>query len=187
MEEPKQIYCKSSKEWRTWLEKNHLKEKTIALIKYKKHTGKPSLFGNQAMMDAICYGWIDTTVKKLDEEKYIQRFAKRNEKSKWSINTLKYGKDLFEKGLMSEYGIKMYKEGLAKKPHDADIPLNPETPEDLKKELGKHKLKEKFETIAPSTKRMFLRWLFRAKQAETREKRIGQIINLVKENKKLTN
>lgn len=83
---------------------------------------------------------------------------------------------------MSEYGIKMYKEGLLKKPHDADLPTNPEAPEELKKKLNKNKIiKEKFEKMAPSNRKMYLRSILRAKRPETKEKRIVELIKSLNE------
>ena len=71
----KTIYTKNRKEWRKWLLKNHKKENKVNLIKYRKHTGKPSVTSKQAMEEAICFGWIDTTMKRLDDERYMQRFS----------------------------------------------------------------------------------------------------------------
>lgn len=176
---------KDKKEWREWLEKNHLKETNVILIKYKKHTGKPSITNKEAMEEAICFGWIDTTINRIDDEKYSQKFVKRNKNSKWSINTLSYGKELLKKGLMSEFGIKMYKEGLLKKPHDIDLPRDPEPPAELIKLLNKNKIaKANFEKMSKSNKRMHLRNILRAKMKETREKRINELIeNLSKKPK----
>lgn len=169
--------AKNREDWRDWLKKNHLQETKVILIKYKKHTGKHSITNKEAMKEAICFGWIDTTVKRIDDEKYSQTFVKRNKNSKWSMNTLSYGKELLKKGLMSEFGIKMYKEGLLKKPHDADLPSNPEVPKELKEKLNKDKIaKEKFEKMAPSNRKMHLRSILRAKRPETREKRILELI-----------
>ncbi|MBS3172617.1 YdeI/OmpD-associated family protein [Candidatus Woesearchaeota archaeon] len=173
---------KNIEDWRNWLKKNHIKESRVTIIKYKKHTGRPIIINKEAMKEAICFGWIDTTIKRIDDEKYSQTFVKRNKNSKWSMNTLSYGKELFEKGLMSEYGIKMYKEGLLKKPHDADLPTNPESPEELKKKLNKNRIiKEKFEKMAPSNRKMYLRSVLRAKRPETKEKRIAELIKYLNE------
>jgi len=95
------------------------------------------------MHEAICFGWIDTTVKRLDDGKYTIRFAKRTDKSKWSDNTLKYGKQLLKEGKMSPLGIQRYKEGLDKPTHDHGIPKDPPIPNDLKKELERLKLEER--------------------------------------------
>ena len=92
----KTIYAKNRKQWGAWLRKNHKKENKVNLIKYKKHTGKPSLTPKEAMEEAICFGWIDTTVNRLDEERYMQRFSKRSKNSRWSKNTLSYAKKLIE-------------------------------------------------------------------------------------------
>ena len=173
----KQFYPPTRQAWRKWLEKNHLKESRIAVIRYKKHTGKNSPSHQELMHEAICFGWIDTTIKRLDDGKYTIRFAKRTDKSKWSDNTLKYGKQLLKEGKMSPLGIQRYKEGLDKPTHDHGIPKNPDVPNDLKKELERLKLKERFEKITPSSRRTYLRWLYRAKLPETRKKSINSIIN----------
>lgn len=92
-----EFIAKNREDWRNWLKKNHLEETKVILIKYKKHTGKSSITNREAMEEAICFGWIDTTVKRIDDEKYSQTFVKRNKNSKWSINTLSYGKELLKK------------------------------------------------------------------------------------------
>jgi uncharacterized protein YdeI (YjbR/CyaY-like superfamily) len=188
MEKEKTFYARNRKEWRDWLEKNHDKEKKIALIKYKKHTGKPSLSHKESMEEAICFGWIDTTIKKLDEDRYLRRFARRNDKSRWSDNTLSYGKKLVKEGKMHPAGMKRYLEGLSRPTHDAGISKNPSVPEDLKKELRKKgKAEENFAAFPRSYKRMYLRWIERAKLSETRKKRIGEVVKRALENKKKWN
>jgi len=165
------------KDWREWLIKNHLKEKKVKLISYKKHTGKPFISHRDAMREAIAFGWIDTTIKRLDDEKYIRSFVRRGDKANWSKNTLRYGKVLFEAGRMSEHGILRYKQGLKKRPHDYGIPDKPNMPLELRKELEKNKkAKENFNSVSPSTKTMLYRSILRAKTPETKMKRIREII-----------
>ena len=83
-------------DFRKWLMKNHNKENKISVILYKKHTNKFAPSHRELMEEAICFGWIDTTIKRLDEDKYIRNFSKRNNNSKWSDNTLRYAKDLIK-------------------------------------------------------------------------------------------
>jgi uncharacterized protein YdeI (YjbR/CyaY-like superfamily) len=138
------------------------------------------------MKEAICFGWIDTTIKRIDEDKYGITYVKRNKNSKWSKNTLSYGKELLDRGLMSPFGIKMYEEGLAKKPHDERIPQNPRVPKYLREEIEKESVtRENFKKISPSYKRTLLRWLLRAKQEKTKKKRLKIILQSLKKNKKL--
>lgn len=177
--------AKDLKDWRNWLKKNYLKKDKIILLKYKKHTGKPIIYNQDSMKEAICFGWIDTTTRRIDEDKYGITYVKRNKNSKWSKNTLSYGKELLKKGLMSQFGIKMYKEGLAKKPHDEGIPNNPRVPNYFKQEIEKEQVLVNFKKLAPSYKRTLLRWLLKAKQEETRKKRINIILQSLKKNKKL--
>lgn len=174
-----QINVYTRQDFRNWLQKNHDKETKVAIIIHKKHTGKPTVSHHDQIEEAICFGWIDTTLRRLDNDTYLRNFVKRNKNSRWSNNTIRYAKDLIKRGLMTPSGMKMYKEGLKKPTHDAGIPLNPKTPEDLLKELKKNNLNEKFESLSHSVKRTHNRWLFRAKLPETRKKRIKQIVELV--------
>jgi uncharacterized protein YdeI (YjbR/CyaY-like superfamily) len=173
------------KEWRAWLQKNHNKENKVYLIKHKKHTGKPTLNNKEAMEEAICFGWIDTIVKKLDEERYRQTFVRRNKNSRWSNNTLRYAKEMIEQGKISPVGMNVYLEGLKKPTIDHNLPKNPGTPEDLKKQLEKsRKAKEFFNNLAPSYKRVYIYRIEKAKLPETRKKRIKQVLKNCKEGKK---
>lgn len=181
----KRIYARNTQEWRHWLAHHHLNEKSVELLAYKKHTKKPSLTHREAMEEAICFGWIDTTLKRIDEDTYVRRFARRTNKSKWSTNTLSYGKRLLAEGKMVAEGEKRYREGLARPTHDHGIAKNPDMPEDLKHALQEHGLAWKhFEAFPPSSRRMYLRWLEHAKLPETRKKRIVSIVDRARDNQK---
>ena len=181
----KTFYARNSKEWREWLRKNHKKESSVLLVKYKKHTKKPFVTSKEAMLEAICFGWIDTTINKLDEEKYTQKFCKRTKNSRWSNNTLSYAKDLIKKRKMSKAGLEAYEKGLKKGPFDHNLPKNPKTPEDLRKALEKNKkAKEFFLNLAPSYRRVYIYSIERAKRPETREKRIREVVERSRLNKK---
>jgi uncharacterized protein YdeI (YjbR/CyaY-like superfamily) len=172
-------------DFRKWLKKNHDKEKKVSIIIHKKHTGKESPSHRELMNEAICFGWIDTTVNRLDEERYIRNFSRRSKNSKWSDNTISYGKELIEQGRMTPAGLKFYEEGLKKPTHDAGIPKSPSMPEELRKALDKNpKAKENFNNFAPSIKKMHYRWILRGKREETRAKRIKFIVESVEISKR---
>jgi len=84
MEISKTFYAKNRKEWRQWLRKNYKTEKDIWLIYYNKESGKPRIPYNDAVEEALCFGWIDSTAKKIDKERFAQRFSPRNPKSTYS-------------------------------------------------------------------------------------------------------
>jgi uncharacterized protein YdeI (YjbR/CyaY-like superfamily) len=173
-------------DFRKWLEKNHDKETKVGIALHKKHTKKPCPTHRELMEEAICFGWIDTTLRRLDENRYQRNFVRRNSNSKWSDNTLSYAKKLIEEGKMTPAGLKFYEEGLKKPTHDHGIPKNPNMPNDLKKALKKDKLVWKnFEKFSPSAKKMLYRWILRAKMKATREKRIKEVVKRTKEKKKV--
>lgn len=184
MLQEKLIAAGTQQKWRAWLEKNHLEEKKVGIVVHKKHTGKPSLSHREYMEEAICFGWIDTIIKRLDADRFIRYFCRRNDKSKWSKNTLSYAKRLLTEGRIAPEGIRRYKEGLSRRTHDHDIPDNPQMPRDLKQTLGKANAAEQFSALPPSSKRMYLRWLFHAKLPETRTKRIAAIVKAAQNNQK---
>jgi uncharacterized protein YdeI (YjbR/CyaY-like superfamily) len=173
---PKKITVYNRADFRRWLKKNHHKEKNIAIVLYKRHTGKAAPTHRELMEEAICFGWIDTILNRLDDDRYIRNFCARNKNSRWSNNTLSYAEQLIKDGLMMPNGMKYYKLGKQKPTHDHGIPKNPRMPKDLKKTLEQNKLaKQTFDSIIPSKKKMIYRWILRGKLASTREKRISLI------------
>jgi uncharacterized protein YdeI (YjbR/CyaY-like superfamily) len=80
----KTLYITKREEWREWLEKNFDKEKEMWLIYPNKSSGKPRIFYNDAVEEALCFGWIDSTIRKFDKESSMQRFSPRNPKSSYS-------------------------------------------------------------------------------------------------------
>ncbi|MBX4211644.1 MAG: YdeI/OmpD-associated family protein [Candidatus Yanofskybacteria bacterium] len=171
------ITAYKKEDFRKWLQKNHKKESKVAIIIHKRHTGKPAPSHRELMEEAICFGWIDTTIKRIDEDTFLRYFSKRTLNSRWSDNTIGYAKRLIEEGKMSEEGLYFYKLGLAKPTHDFGIPKNPSMPRDLGLALSKDpELKKKFKTFPPSFKKTMYRWILRAKQPVTRAKRIERIL-----------
>ncbi|HLC71705.1 MAG TPA: YdeI/OmpD-associated family protein [Candidatus Nanoarchaeia archaeon] len=178
------IYAGTRKEWRDWLKKNHLAENKVFLIKYKKHTGRPSLNNKEAMEEAICFGWIDTTVKRLDEERYQQCFMKRTDKSRWSKNTLRYAEEMIQLGKMTKHGLKRYQEGKLKPTIDLDLPKG-HLPTELEVALKKGKAWDNFQKLAPSTRKVYVHWVARAKMPETKKKRVAIVVKQALAGKKL--
>src|SRR6266478_8414411 len=84
MEITKTLYVHEVKAWRAWLRKNHAKAAEIWLVYTKKHSGKPRLAYNDAVDEALCFGWIDSTVKTLDKDRFAQRFSPRKKNSPFS-------------------------------------------------------------------------------------------------------
>jgi len=105
MELGKTLYVHERKAWRSWLSKNHDKEKEIWLIYYKKSSGKPRIPYNDAVEEALCFGWIDSTVKKMDEEKFAQRFTPRGPRSGLSQANRERIREMIPEGKMTKAGL----------------------------------------------------------------------------------
>lgn len=176
-EEVDMITVYTIEDWREWLKKNHLDARNVGVICHKKHTGKPFITHREAMEEAICFGWIDTTAKRLDEDRFIRYFVRRGKNANWSINTLSYAKALSAAGRMSHQGLMRYEEGMKKKPHDFGLPKKPRMPSILKKELKNKGVLKEFMKFSPSAKYTWYRWILRAKREETKSKRVNEIVN----------
>jgi len=171
-------YCPDSKEeWRKWLEFNHNKQDAVWLIFYKKKSPNYNLSWSESVDEALCFGWIDSTKRTIDSEKYKQYFSKRKAKSNWSkINKDKI-KGLIDQGLMEEEGYKSIE--IAKENGSWTILDGVEAliiPEDLKKEFTNYKdSTEYFDSLSKSVKKILLYWVISAKRPETRQKRIIEV------------
>jgi uncharacterized protein YdeI (YjbR/CyaY-like superfamily) len=183
----KSIYFKTPQEWRTWLQSNHDKETGVWLIFLKKDT-RPSLDYESAVEEALCFGWIDSIIKKIDESRFARKFTPRKESSKWSAINKKRVERLMESGRMTHAGLSKVKaaqkSGYWSKSDRPFISFDP--PEDFKKALNQNrKAKEFFEQLAPSYKKQFIGWIRIAKHQETKEKRISESIQLLEKGEKL--
>jgi len=163
--------------WRTWLNKNHSTKDSIWLIFKKKNSSNPNLTWSEAVDEALCFGWIDSTKKSIDNEKYMQYFCKRKPKSNWSKINKEKVKSLIDQGLMEEAGyrsVEVAKENGSWNILDKVEAL--EIPKDLNDEFGNYKgSKEYFESLTKSGKKILLYWIVSAKRKETRKKRILEI------------
>ena len=109
------VEVKQLKDLVDWFEANHETEERVVFKIYKKHTGHPVPSHNEQLRAAICYGWIDTTVKRIDDETFMRVFVKRKENAGWSENTLRYASELKAQGKMKKLGLEHYQRALKKK------------------------------------------------------------------------
>ena len=173
-----ETFCPANQqEWRQWLHKNHRTKQSVWLVYYKKNSGKSSITWSQAVDEALCFGWIDSTARPLDEEKYIQFFCRRKPKSNWSrINKAKV-EQLIEQQLMMPAGYESIE--IAKQNGSWTILDDVEElkiPEDLEVSFNaKPGAKEFFLSLSKSVKKSMLQWVVLAKRPETRQNRIEQI------------
>ncbi len=180
-------YCPSDKQdWRKWLELNHNKKKAVWLIFYKKKSPNYNLSWSESVDEALCFGWIDSTKKTLDSEKYIQYFSRRKAKSNWSKINKDKVKVLIEQELMREEG---YKSIEIAKENGSWIFLDEVEalliPKELKEEFEKYKgSREYFDSLSKSAKKILLYWIVSAKRKETRKNRILKIAESASKNLK---
>ena len=96
--ENKLLYVTDRQEWREWLIKHYKSKKEVWLVYYKKHSGKPRISYNDAVEEALCFGWIDSIVRSIDENRYAQKFTLRNPKSSYSQANKERLKELIRQG-----------------------------------------------------------------------------------------
>ena len=174
---PNQITIHTRAQWREWLTRNHKSKEQVMLISHKKHTGQSAITHRESVEEAICFGWIDTIMKSLDEDRFGRIFVRRKPGANWSKNTLRYAEEMIAAGKMTPEGMAAYKLGAKKKPIDHDRPTEWTVPEDLALALAKNPAASQgFEAYPPSAKKAHLSWLFNAKKPETREKRIRKMV-----------
>ena len=99
------LHCSTAEEWHAWLQRNHAVEKEVWLIIYKKHAATRSLTLEEATEEALCFGWIDSIMKRIDDEKNALRYTPRRKGSNWSEANKKRAAKLIEQGRMTEAGL----------------------------------------------------------------------------------
>ena len=176
----------SRQEWRQWLQEHHRNTESVWLIYYKKHSNKPTISYSDAVDEALCFGWIDSKVKSIDQDSYMQFFTKRKPTSVWSkVNKAKVD-TLIQTGHMTQAGLDSIQ--IAKENGSWTILDDVEAlilPADLEQAFQSHpEAQEYFLSLSRSDKRNILQWLVMAKRPETRQKRITEIIYQAKKAQK---
>ena len=183
------MYIQDREQWRKWLEESGNTCKEIWLIFYKKHTGKPSLPYNDAVEEALCFGWIDSLVKRVDDEIYIQKFTPRKPRSTWSVSNVKRVKKLIAEGKMTKKGMDLYDYAREKGilPDDSEVKDKLLfIPDYIHEALGENiNAKSHFQRLAPSYQRHYIGWITAGKKEETRLRRLKQAIRLLEEGRAL--
>jgi uncharacterized protein YdeI (YjbR/CyaY-like superfamily) len=176
------LHVRGRRQWRAWLAKHHTSSPGVWFLFYKAHTGVQSVAYEAMVREALCFGWIDSLVRRLDDDRYVLKVTPRKPTSKWSdINRKRWG-ELKAAGLLTSAG-------LAAAPTNntyAPRPVIPTMPVYIAKALkANSKAWGFFRKLAPTYRRNFVVWIHTAKRPETREKRIRESIALLAAGKRL--
>jgi uncharacterized protein YdeI (YjbR/CyaY-like superfamily) len=169
--------------WRTWLERNHAKSSGVWLIYFKEHSRRRGIGYDESVCEALCFGWVDSLIKRIDDDRYARKFTPRKPASRWSDSNRKRWAQLDKAGLLTDAG-------LAAAPSDSVYDARPIVSAELEKEaLRAIKLDVKawraFDSLAPSHRRQYILWIALAKKPQTRAKRAGEAIAMLRAGKKL--
>src|ERR1039457_3243302 len=153
-------------QWREWLAKHHDSESEVWLVFHKRHTGRPSIAYDDAVDEALCFGWIDSLIKRLDDDRYARKFTPRKPDSRWSTANRKRFAQLQASGRLTPAGFKV--------------------PQYIQQAIGSRPAAENyFESLAPSCRRMYIALIDSAKQPETKARRLREAVDLLAAGKKL--
>jgi uncharacterized protein YdeI (YjbR/CyaY-like superfamily) len=180
-------FCpKCPNDWREWLAQNHDSKQSVWLVCYKKQANIPTISWSDAVDEALCFGWIDSTRKSIDDQRFIQFFCRRKPNSAWSkINKAKVER-LIAEGLMMQAGHK----SILKAKENGSWTILDEVeellvPEDLQKKLSENEIAAAyFEGLSKSVKKIILYWIASAKRTETRQNRINEVATLAAQKQK---
>ena len=171
---------KTRQEWRKWLEENHSTVNGIWLVYFKKLSGKARIPYNDAVEEALCFGWIDGKIKRINEDYYVQWFTPRRHGSRWSELNMSRARKLIQEGRMSPAGLQAYEE-IIKRPeliYDMEKETSLIVPDDLINALKDNNVAYcNFVNFPPSSRKLYVLWLNSSKRSETRKERITRIVD----------
>jgi uncharacterized protein YdeI (YjbR/CyaY-like superfamily) len=180
------LHVSERREWRRWLEANHETKKAIWLLFYKKHTDKPNISYEDAIEEALAFGWVDGMVRRIDNRRYRLRFTPRRSGSIWSRLNIARVEKLLREGRMTKQGMVAFERRADKVSLAEQFKVDePPVPEDFLAALERNKkASENFGRFAPSYRKRYLMWLTSARTPETRKRRIKEAVDLIARNVK---
>ena len=168
--------------WRQWLAKHHASSPGVWLVRHKRHAGVESMPYESVVAEALCFGWIDSLVKRLDDDRYAIKVTPRKATSNWSAINRKRWKQLNAAGLLAPPGLAAAPTARSYAPR----PAIPELPAYIARAFRADlRAWRQFQALARTYRRDFVVWIHTAKRPETRDRRIRQAIDLLSAGKKL--
>lgn len=174
-------YFATPEEFRAWLGRNHATATELGVVLHRKASGKPTMTWSEAVDQALCFGWIDSIARRIDETSRVQRFTPRKPKSNWSAVNIKKVKELTAKGLMRPAGLAAYarreeaRSGVYSYENRHLAALDAEREATFKAHEAAWDF---FGKQAPSYRQTAIYWVMNAKRDETRSKRLAKLIDL---------
>jgi uncharacterized protein YdeI (YjbR/CyaY-like superfamily) len=182
----KTLLVRTLDQWRDWLAEHHASESEVWLIFHKRHTGVASIDYQDALDEALCFGWVDSLVKRLDDRRYARKFTPRRPDSRWSAVNRKRYAELKAEGRLKPPGIERSPTGRGYGPRPPRLELPSKLPAYIRAGLRNHPTAmHHFEALSPSQRRRYLAWIESAKREETRLRRLEEAIRLLARGKVL--
>jgi uncharacterized protein YdeI (YjbR/CyaY-like superfamily) len=182
-----EIYLSNREDWRDWLAENHADSPGVWLVYYKKHTSIERIAYDDAVEEALCFGWIDSTVRRLDDQRFCQKFVPRRARSSWSAHNRVRAEKLMTSGDMTPAGMEKIEAARASGAWDKalDDRVDRPVPPELKKALaGDTRAAAEFRRLSPTQRKYLVGWVAEAKKAETRERRAAKAVQMMREGKR---
>ncbi len=183
-----QFTPKNRKDWRDWLRRNHDSKPEVWVVFFKKTSPQTNLSYNDAVEEALCFGWIDGVKRSIDEHRYMHRFSPRKPDSKWSPSNRERVRRMLDAGLMTAAGkqavARAKQRGCWDPPATSPgpLPMPPAFDQRLKRDK---KARTFFDSLPPSYRRQYVDWVASAKREDTEKRRIGEAIELLRRGAKL--
>ena len=172
--------------WRAWLEEHHASAREVWLVLLKKHVARPSVTLDEAVEEALCFGWIDGHLRRIDDESHALRFTPRGRRSVWSQGNKDRVERLTREGRMTPAGLAAVEAAKASGEWEAASAREDATtvPDDLAAALRAAGVEETFRGMPPSQRKMYLYWVNDARREETRTRRIAETVRRVREGRR---
>ncbi len=173
--------------WRAWLEEHHATKREVWLVLLKRHVPRPSIRLEEAVEEALCLGWIDGMLRRIDDESHMLRFTPRRSDSVWAASNKARVERLIAEGRMRPEGLALVEEAKRRGEWDrADEREDVSTvPDDLAEALARDATaREAWERLAPSMKKQYLYWISEAKRSETRARRVAETVRRTREGRR---
>ena len=182
----KTLLVRTLDQWRAWLSGHHASESEVWLIFHKRHTGVASIAYEDARDEALCFGWVDSLVKRLDDRRYALKFTPRRADSRWSaVNRRRYA-ELKASGRLKPPGIERPPTDRGYGPRPPRLPMPSELPAYIRTELRNHpRALRHFEALPLPQRRRYFAWIETAKRGDTKRRRLKEAIRLLTDGKVL--